>query len=122
MSKITKIASKIFGTTAHLKYVRISPRKVGIVLDLIRNKPVRPALAILQHTTKSAAEYLEKLLKSVVANAVNNFEMESSKLYISECFVSPGPTSRRILPVSKGRSHRILKRSSHITMTVRQRS
>ncbi|MDR1240381.1 MAG: 50S ribosomal protein L22 [Oscillospiraceae bacterium] len=106
---------------AHLKYARISPRKVGIVLDLIRNKPVRLALAILQNTSKSASEYLEKLLKSAIANAVNNNDMEVSNLYISECFVCPGPTARRMLPVSKGRGHRILKRSSHVTIAVKDR-
>ena len=72
---------------AYLKYARISPRKVGIVLDLIRNKPVDYAMAVLKYTPKAACEYLIKLLKSASANATNNFNMDASKLYISECFV-----------------------------------
>ncbi len=106
---------------AHLKYARISPRKVSIVLDLIRNKPVGYAEAILKHTPKAACEYLRKLLKSVVANAVNNNNMDISKLYISECFVCPGSIIKRIRPVSKGRSHRILKRTSHVTIALKEK-
>ena len=74
---------------AKLKYVRISPRKVSIVLDLIRNKPVNVAMAILRHTPKAACEDLTKLLKSAIANAENNFHMDAEKLYVSECFVCP---------------------------------
>ena len=76
---------------AYLKYARISPRKVQIVLDLIRNKPVDLAIAILKNTPKSACEPVLKLLKSAVANAENNFEMDKNQLYVSECFVCPGP-------------------------------
>ena len=103
---------------AHLRYARISPRKVSIVLDLIRNKPVEYAMAVLKNTPKSACEYLEKLLKSAMANAVNNYQMDASRLYISECFVCPGPILKRIRPVSKGRSHRIKKRTSHVTLVL----
>ena len=106
---------------AYLKYARISPRKVSIVLDLVRNKPVGYAAAILKHTPKSACEYLSKLLKSAVANAANNQHMDVSKLYISECFVCPGPIIKRMRPVSKGRSHRILKRTSHVTITLKEK-
>ena len=70
---------------AVLKYTRISPRKVEIVLDLIRNKPVDLAMAILKHTPKAACEDLEKLLKSAIANAENNFNMDRNNLYVSEC-------------------------------------
>ena len=76
---------------AYLKNARIAPRKVQIVLDLIRGKDTETAMAILQHTPKAACEYLEKLLKSAVANAENNFGMDRDNLYISECFVCPGP-------------------------------
>lgn len=107
--------------SAYLKYVRISPRKVSIVLDLIRNKPIDYAAAILKYTPKAACEYLEKLLKSAVSNAVNNQQMDVSKLYVSECFVCPGPIIKRIRPVSKGRSHRILKRTSHVTMVLKEK-
>ena len=103
---------------AHLKYLRISPRKVGIVLDLIRNKSVGLALGILQHTPKSASVYLFRLLKSAISNAVNVHNMRESDLYISKCFACPGPTLKRIQPVSKGRGHRILKRSSHVTVVL----
>lgn len=105
---------------AKLKYVRISPRKVKIVLDLIRGKRVKEAAAILSHVPKAACESLSKLLKSAVANAQNNLNMNESDLYISECFVSDGSTLSRIRPVSKGRTHRILKRSSHVTLKVKE--
>lgn len=105
---------------AYLKYARISPRKVSIVLDLIRNKPVDYAIAILKNTPKAACEYLLKLVNSAVANAVNNQQMDITRLYISECFVCPGPILKRIRPVSKGRAHRIEKRSSHVTVALKE--
>ena len=80
---------------AVLKYTRISPRKVEIVLDLIRNKPVDLAMAILKHTPKAACEDLEKLLKSAIANAENNFNMDRNNLYVSECYVCPLPMQIR---------------------------
>ena len=106
---------------AHLKYARISPRKVKIVLDLIRGKDVGVAMAILKNTPKSASEYLIKLLGSAVANAENNFNMDGSKLYVSECFVCPGPTLMRIMPRAQGRAFRIFKRTSHITLAVKEK-
>ena len=106
---------------AYLKYVRISPRKVKIVLDLIRGKDVATAMAILKNTPKSASEYLIKLLKSAVANAEHNFNMDASKLYVSECFVCPGPTLKRIMPRAQGRAFRIFKRMSHITLAVKEK-
>ena len=106
---------------AYLKYLRISPRKVKIVLDLIRGKDAGVAMAILKNTNKSASEYLVKLLGSAVANATNNFEMDETKLYVAECFVCPGPTLKRIMPRAKGRADRILKRTSHVTIVVKER-
>ena len=106
---------------AYLKYARISPRKVKIVLDLIRGKDARAALAILKNTPRSASEYLIKLLGSAIANAENNFHMDSSRLYVSECFVTPGPTLKRIMPRAKGSADRILKRTSHVTIVVKER-
>ena len=106
---------------AILKYARISPRKVKIVLDLIRGKDADIAMAILKNTPKSASEYLVKLLKSAVANAENNFEMDASKLYVSECYVCPGPTLKRMMPRAKGSANRILKRTSHVTIAVKER-
>ncbi len=106
---------------AHLRYARISPRKVSIVLDLIRNKPVEYAMAVLKNTPKSACEYLEKLLKSAMANAINNYQMDATRLCVSECFVCPGPILKRIRPMSKGRAYRIEKRSSHVTIVLREK-
>ena len=106
---------------AHLKYARISPRKVKIVLNLIRGKDAGVAMAILKNTPKSASEYLVKLLGSAIANAENNFHMDASKLYVSECFVCPGPTLKRIMARAKGSADRILKRTSHVTLVVKER-
>ena len=107
---------------AHLKYVRISPRKVKIVLDLIRGKDTDTAMAILKNTNKSASEYLVKLLGSAIANAVNNFDMDETALYVSECYVCPGPTLKRIMPRAKGSADRILKRTSHVTIVVKEKN
>ena len=106
---------------AYLRYARISPRKVQIVLDLIRDKDVATATAILKHTPKAASELLEKLLKSAVANAENNNHMDVSRLYVSECFVTPGPTLKRMRPRAQGRAFRILKRTSHVTIVVKEK-
>ena len=106
---------------ASLRHARIAPRKVQIVLDLIRNKPADQALAILQHTPKAASEPLSKLLKSAVANAENNFGLSRDNLYVSECFVTPGPIMKRIMPRAKGRAYRILKRTSHITVVLKEK-
>ena len=106
---------------AILRYARISPRKVKIVLDLIRGKDAGAAMAILKNLNKGSAPYLVKLLGSAIANAVNNHEMDETKLYVSECFVCPGPTLKRIMPRAKGSADRILKRTSHITIVVKER-
>ena len=106
---------------AYLKYARISPRKVKIVLDLIRGKDAGVAMGILKNTHKSASEYLIKLLGSAVANAEHNFHMDTTKLYVSECFVCPGPTLKRVMPRAKGSADRILKRTSHVTLVVKER-
>ena len=103
---------------AMLKYARISNRKVAIVLDLIRNKPVGEAMAILKHTPKSASILVEKLLASAVANAENNNGMSRSNLYVAECFANKGPTMKRIHPRAQGRAYRIEKRMSHITIVL----
>lgn len=106
---------------AHLKYARISPRKVKVVLDLIRNKETGTAMGILKNTPKSASEYLVKLLNSAIANAENNYQMDTSKLYVSECFVCEGPTLKRIRPRAKGSANRIMKRTSHVTIVVKEK-
>ena len=105
---------------AELRQVRISPRKVGIVLDLIRNQPVDIAMAILNNTPKSACEPLAKLIKSAVANAVNNNNMDANRLYVAECHCGAGITLKRIRPKDHGRAHRILKRTSNIVLVVKE--
>lgn len=106
---------------AYLRNARISPRKVQIVLDLIRNKPVDIALATLDLTPKAASPIVSKLVKSAQANGVNNFSMDGDNLYVAECFVTPGPIMKRIMPRAKGRAYRILKRTSHITVVLKEK-
>lgn len=107
---------------AILRHVRISPRKVKIVLDLIKDKDIKEAYAIIRYTPKAASEILYKLLHSAEANAVNNFELDAEKLYVAEAYVSQGPTLKRMRPVARGRGNRIDKRTSHITIVVKERS
>ncbi|MBS5659801.1 MAG: 50S ribosomal protein L22 [Clostridiales bacterium] len=106
---------------AYLRHVRIAPRKVQIVLDLIRNKPVDVAMAVIKNTPKAACEPLEKLLKSAIANAENNHNMSKDSLYVAECYVTPGPTMKRIRPRAQGRAFSVLKRSSHITLVLKEK-
>ena len=103
------------------KYVRIAPRKVRVVMDLICGKNVAEAFAILKFTPKVGADAIEKVLKSAVANAENNFDMNVDKLYVSSAFVDQGPTLKRIHPRSRGQAFKILKRSSHITVVVEEK-
>lgn len=105
--------------TAKAMHVRIAPRKVQIVLDLIRNKPCDEALAILKYTPKAACEPIEKLLKSAMANAENK-DMDTSRLFVAECCVSQGPTLKRIRPRAQGRAFRINKKTSHISLVLRE--
>ena len=102
------------------KNVRIAPRKVRVVMNLIRGKKVADAFAILKFTPKVGAEIIEKVLKSAVANAENNFDMNVDNLYVSSCFVDEGPTMKRIHPRSRGQAFKILKRTSHITVAVEE--
>lgn len=106
---------------AHLRYVRISPRKVQIVCDLIRGKSIPQATAILMTTPKAASEPLLKLMKSAAANAENNHNMDPEKLYVSEIFANPGPIIKRIMPRAQGRAYRINKRTSHVTLVVAEK-
>ncbi len=106
--------------TAKVTYVRIAPRKVQIVLDLIRNQPADKAMAVLKHTPKAACEPLIKLLKSAMANAETNNNMDVSRLYVAECSVSQGPTLKRMRPRAQGRSFRINKKTSHITLVLKE--
>ena len=106
--------------TAKVTYVRIAPRKVQIVLYLIINNPFDESMSILKHTPKAACEPLAKLLDSAVANAENNNNMDVTRLYVAKCFVCQGPTLKRIRPRSHGRAYRINKKTSHITMVLKE--
>ena len=108
--------------SATLKYARISSRKVKIVADLIRGKDVNEALSIVKFTPKASSEIIEKLLKSAIANAENNHEMKSENLYVAEIYANQGPTLKRIRPAAKGSAVRIRKRTSHITIVVKERN
>ena len=106
---------------AYLRGLRITPRKVKIVLDLIRNKPVGTAVGILMNTPKAASEPLLKLVKSAAAHAENNHGMDPSKLYVKECFVGPARVMKRMMPRARGSADVILKRSSNITMVLAEK-
>lgn len=106
---------------AEHKFARISPRKVKIVCDLIRGKDVKTAEALMMHTPKAASELMLKVLKSAVANAENNFDMDPDKLYVSETYANPGPILKRGMPRAQGRMYRINKRTSHITIVVAEK-
>lgn len=104
------------------KYVRIAPRKVRVVMDLIRGKNVAEAFAILKFTPKAGADVVEKVLRSAVANAENNFDMDVDKLFVKTAFVDQGPTLKRIHPRSRGQAFKILKRTSHVTVIVDEKN
>ncbi len=107
---------------AVLRSARIAPRKVQIVLDLIRNKPVKEAEAILKYTPKAACEPLLKLLQSATANGVNDESkaMDVNRMYVAECYVCQGMTLKRIRPRAQGRANRINKKTSHITLVLKE--
>ena len=106
---------------ATAKYIRIAPRKLRIVMNLIRGKKVSEAFAILKYTPKVGAEVVEKILRSAVANAEHNNDMNVDNLYVSTCYVDQGPTLKRIHPRSRGQAFKILKHSSHVTVCVSEK-
>jgi len=106
---------------ARAKNVRIAPRKVRVVADLIRGKDVQEALALLGFTRKRASEVVGKVVKSAAANAENNLELDPDRLYVSQAFVDAGPTLKRWHPRQRGQAFEIKKRSSHVTVVVRER-
>ena len=103
------------------KYVRISPRKVKIVIDLIRGKNVDEAAAILTNTPKAASPVVLKVLNSAIANAVNNQELDRKELYVAEVYANPGPTLKRYVARSRGSASPMLKRTSHISVVLDQK-
>ena len=107
---------------AHVKYVRMSPRKVKLVCDMIRGKDVKTATAFLKQTSKAACEPMLKLLNSAVANAEHNNQLNAENLYVSTVIANPGPTLKRGMPRAQGRFNRILKRTTHITIGVSEKA
>ena len=106
---------------ATAKYIRIAPRKLRIVMNLIRGKKVSEAFAILKFTPKVGSEVVEKVLRSAVANAEHNNDMNVDNLYVSTCYVDRGPTLKRIHPRSRGQAFKILKHYSHVTVCVSEK-
>ena len=106
---------------AEHRYARISPRKVEIICDMIRGKDADVALALMENTPKAGCELMIKVLKSAMANAENNFEMDPDNLYVSETYANPGPILKRGMPRAQGRMYRINKRTSHITIVVAEK-
>ncbi len=102
--------------SAKLRYLNIAPRKVRLVADLVRGKSVEQAQTILNFTVRRAAKPLEKLLKSAVANAKNNFQLEASNFYIAKITVDEGPKLKRFMPRARGQAYEIQKKTSHITL------
>jgi large subunit ribosomal protein L22 len=100
------------------RYIRMSPRKVRAVIDLIRGKTVNEALAILANTPRAAARPVMKVLKSAIANAENNMNMDQDNLYVAEIYADQGPTLKRIRPRARGMAYMIRKRTSHITVVL----
>ena len=106
---------------ATAKYIRIAPRKIRIVMNLIRGKSIREAFAILKFTPKVGSEVIEKVLRSAVANAEHNNDMDVEKMFVSSCSVDQGPTLKRIHPRSRGQAFKILNRSSNVTVAVSEK-
>jgi large subunit ribosomal protein L22 len=103
------------------RYVRIAPRKMRLVVDLIRGKQVGEAIAILKHTPKAASPVIEKVLLSAVANAEHNMNLDANNLVVSKVFVDEGPTLKRFRPRAMGRASRINKRTSHVTVVLTEK-
>ena len=107
--------------TAKTRFMRISPYKVRLVADMVRGKPVGIARDLLTLTDKKASGLVKKLIDSAVANASQNKEIDVDNLYVGRIFVDQGPTWKRFRPRSMGRFNRILKRTSHITVVLKEK-
>ena len=108
-------------STAKAKYVRIAPRKLRAVMDMVRGKPVEDALTTLGLVRKAASPVLVKVIKSAMANAENNHGMTTDSLFIKEEYVDEGPTLKRFMPRAMGRATMIRKRTSHITVVLSEK-
>ena len=117
----------MFEATAHAKYVRTSPQKAKLVLDLIRGKAASEALSILRFTKKSVARDIEKALRSAIANAVHVADknqkrrLDEDDLFVSACYAGNGPSQKRVRPAPMGRAYRVIRRTAHITVQVAER-
>ena len=106
---------------AHARYIRISPRKVEVVLDQVRGKSIDEALAILRYMPQKGARITEKLIQSAAANAENNHDMVRDKLYVAQIYANQGPTMKRYKARAQGRANLIRKRSTHISVVLREK-
>jgi large subunit ribosomal protein L22 len=124
---LTKKEKKVLGVgkdegRAIAKNIRITPRKVNVVVGLIKGKQIDEAYAILKYTPKEASPMLEKLLKSAEANAVNNNSLSRDALYVADCYANQGPVLKRIIPKARGSAARIHKRTSHVTLVLKEKN
>ena len=122
----TKKQKKLLGMgkdqgLATAKYIRIAPRKVRVVSDLIKGQSLEDAYAILTYTPKIASPVIAKVLKSAESNAVNNFQLDRNKLYVADAIANPGPVLKRYIPRARGSASSIKKRTSHITIVLKER-
>ncbi|MFD1465967.1 50S ribosomal protein L22 [Lapidilactobacillus mulanensis] len=115
------MADQVTTARAEARTVRIAPRKARLVVDLIRGKEAAEALAILQFTTRGASPIVAKVLKSAIANAEHNYDLDAQNLFVSEVYVNEGPTLKRFRPRAKGSASPINKRTSHIVVVVKER-
>lgn len=106
--------------TAKLKYLRIAPRKVRLVADLVRGKKVSEALTLLEFLPQKSSPIFAKLLKQAIANAKHNFQLDESNLYISKILVDEGPKLKRWMPRARGQANEIQKKTSHITLVLKE--
>ncbi|MDD3853498.1 MAG: 50S ribosomal protein L22 [Syntrophomonadaceae bacterium] len=103
------------------RYIRVSPNKARQVADLVRGKDIDEAIGILRYTNKKSAPLISKVLKSAIANAEHNYDMDSDELYVSEIMIDEGPTLKRMKPRAYGRADVRRHRTSHITVVLRER-
>lgn len=115
------MADQITSATATAKTVRIAARKARLVIDLIRGRDVAEALAILEFIPRSGSPIIEKVLKSAIANAEHNYDLDAQNLYVSKAYVNEGPTLKRFRPRAKGSASPINKRTSHVTVVVSEK-
>lgn len=122
-TRVREKAAKIAATKekrphAYARHIRISPTKVQVVLDLVRGKNVAEAIAVLENINNASAPVIKKCINSAIANAENNLNLSREDLFVAECYVTAGPSLKRMMPRAKGSGNLILKRTSHITVVL----